>query len=78
LRRSVDREPGKPKDRKGVAWHLLSRGSGQLFNIKLARSDRRESEDAAVLNGDICHAEVVSELILAGIVAGKAVESFIP
>jgi hypothetical protein len=75
--RSLDREPGEPKDGHGVTRLCRSRGGGQRFDVELSWSDRHKAEDSALPDRDVSHTEVMSELVLTGVLAEEAIENFI-
>src|SRR5712692_1922697 len=76
--RLVDRETGEPKHRQGVMWQFLARGDRQTVDFDVTGGDRRETQNASVIVGDVGDADVVPELVLASELVEKAIEIWVP
>ena len=72
--RCIDGKAGQPDDWKRVSRQPLPLRSWQVFHLDVASSDRHEAEDPAIVNGNVCHADVMLELILTCELPEEAVE----
>ena len=77
LRRLVDGETREPEHWQGVAGEFLPRALGQVLDIDVPRRHGSEAEDAAGVDSDIRHAEVVFELVLARVPVEESIEGLI-
>jgi hypothetical protein len=74
LSRGFDREAGEPKHRQRVARQLAAQRRRGVLTFDLARRDGGVANDAFAINRDVRRANVMTELVLSGVLDEEAIE----
>ena len=70
----IDSESGEAQHRQGVARQLSPESRRQTLALQLAGRDRRVAHDALTVDGNIGCTDVMTELVLAGVLGEEAIE----
>jgi hypothetical protein len=72
--RFIHREPAEPQDGKRVTRQFFPSRRGEVFHLEMSGRHRCVPDDPVCLHGDVGCADMVTELILAGVLVKETVK----
>ena len=70
----VHAQPSEPNNRKRIARELLAQRGGESLDLDVPGGHGSEAADHSSIDGDVCDADMMAELVLSGVAAKKQVE----
>jgi len=78
LKRIVNGQASQAQDRQRIPRELLAPGRGQVLDLQMPRGHRGVAHDPAVFHCHVGDADMMPELVLAGVLLEEAIQVEVP